>query len=111
MFLPSFPSWQDARKKVQELEDKGIKDIFILGRGEMKNAVSLGLFKHEASAERRLAQLRKIGIKPNVETQQTTKELIWLDINVESDDQSVPATLANIVKDNNALQVINRSCK
>jgi hypothetical protein len=111
VFLPSFPSWQDARKKVQELEDKGIKDIFILGRGEMKNAVSLGLFKHEASAERRLAQLRKIGIKPNVETQQTTKELIWLDINVESDDQSVPATLANIVKDNNALQVINRSCK
>jgi len=111
VFLPSFPSWQDARKKVQELEQKGIKDIFILGRGEMKNAVSLGLFKHESSAERRLAQLKKIGIKPNVETQQTTKEIIWLDINVESANQSVPATLANIVKDNSDLQVINRSCK
>ncbi len=111
VFLPSFPSWQDARKKVQELEDKGIKDIFILGRGEMKNAVSLGLFKKEESAERRLAQLRKIGIKPNVETQQTTKELIWLDINVESADQSVPAKLTDIVKENSDLQVINRSCK
>ena len=111
VFLPSFPSWQDARKKVQELEEKGIKDIFILGRGEMKNAVSLGLFKHESSAERRLAQLKKIGITPNVETQQTNKELIWLDINVESDDQSVPAKLTDIVKGNSDLQVINRSCK
>jgi hypothetical protein len=111
VFLPSFPSWQDARKKVQELEEKGIKDIFILGRGEMKNAVSLGLFKHEASAKRRLAQLKKIGIKPRVETQQTTTELIWLDINVESNDQSVPAALTEIVKGNSDLQVINRSCK
>lgn len=111
VFLPSFPSWQDARKKVQELEDKGIKDVFILGRGEMKNSVSLGLFKHEESAKRRLAQLKKIGITPHVETQQTNKELVWLDINVESADQTVPATLAEIVKDHSSLQVINRSCK
>jgi hypothetical protein len=111
VFLPSFPSWQDARKKVTELEEKGVKDIFILGRGEMKNAVSLGLFKNEDSAKRRLAQLNKIGIKPQVETQQTNKELIWLEVNVESDDQSIPATLTTIVKENNALQVESRSCE
>ena len=111
VFLPSFPSWQDARKKVAELEKKGIKDIFILGRGEMKNAVSLGLFKNEDSAKRRVANLVKLGITPNVETQQTSKELTWLDINVESDDQTIPSTLTTIVKGNSALQVESRSCK
>lgn len=111
VFLPSFPTWQDARKKVTELEEKGINDIFILGRGEMKNAISLGLFKKEESAKRRLAQLTKLGIKPHVETQQTTKEITWLDINTESEDQTVPATLAGIVKDNSELQVESRSCK
>jgi hypothetical protein len=110
VFLPSFPSWQDARKKVAELEEKGIKDIFILGRGEMKNAVSLGLFKKQESADRRLAQLKKIGITPHVETQQTNKEYVWLDINVETKDAEVKSLLKTLADTNSELQMQTRSC-
>jgi hypothetical protein len=111
VFLPSFPSWQDAKKKVTELEKKGITDIFILGRGEMKNSVSLGLFKNEDSAKRRVAHLGKLGVKPRVETQQTTKEVIWLDINVLSDKEKARNVLDDIAKADNDLKLKTRACQ
>jgi hypothetical protein len=111
VYLPSFPTWQDAHKKVTELEDKGVKDIFILGRGDMKNAVSLGLFKNEDGAKRRIATLRKLGIKPNVEVQETNKEIVWLDINVVTQKQKVETTLKSFTVVNNTLKIQNRKCK
>jgi len=110
VFLPSFPTWQDARKKVTELEAKGIKDIFILGRGEMKNAISLGLFKQEESAKRRLANLKKIGVEPSVETQQTNKEFIWLDVYADSNEQQVRSVLEAVVGGDGELQLQTRDC-
>ena len=111
VYLPSFPSWQDAHKKVTELEDKGIKDLFILGRGDQKNAISLGLFKNEDGAKRRIATLRKLGIKPSVEVQETSKEIVWLDINVESDKDKVENTLKSFSVVNKTLQMERRKCK
>ena len=111
VYLPSFATWQDAHKKVTELEDKGIKDIFILGRGDMKNAISLGLFKNEDGAKRRIATLRKLGIKPSVEVQETSKEIVWLDINVESEKKKVETTLKSFTVVNSTLEMKTRKCK
>jgi hypothetical protein len=111
VYLPSFPDWDAAHKKVTELEDKGIKDIFILGRGDLKNAVSLGLFKNEDGAKRRVARLRKLGVKPKVDVQETSKELVWLDINIDSEKEKVETTLKSFNVVNKALKVRNRKCK
>jgi len=111
VYLPSFPTWDDAHKKVTELKDNGIKDIFILARGDLKNAVSLGLFKNEDGAKRRVATLRKLGVKPNVDIQETSKEIVWLDVNIENQKQKVETTLKSFSVVNSALKMQNRKCK
>ena len=44
VLLPPFSSRGAARDAIDELKAKGIKDYFLVATGEMKNAVSLGVF-------------------------------------------------------------------
>jgi hypothetical protein len=111
VYLPSFPSWQDARKKVQELEEKGIKDLFIQGSGKMKNAISLGLFKSEEGANQRLAQMKEIGVKPIVETQYKAVERYWIDIGVESGKKQVISSIEAISKGLTTVDLLVRKCE
>ena len=93
VYLPQFDSWQDARAKIMDLEARGMKDVFIMGRGKMKNAVSLGLYASKDAANRRVEQLKRLGAKAAVEVQYTLQNQYWLDIEIRSTDTESTATL------------------
>ncbi|WP_455205419.1 SPOR domain-containing protein [Kaarinaea lacus] len=111
VYLPSFDTWQDAKQKVNELEKQGMKDAFIMGRGKMKNAVSLGLFKNKAASDRRLKQLQRLGIKPRVETQYSQVDKFWLDIDVESGKTQAVTSIETIANGMSFLELKTRPCK
>nr|VFJ97509.1 MAG: hypothetical protein BECKH772A_GA0070896_101219 [Candidatus Kentron sp. H]VFJ98251.1 MAG: hypothetical protein BECKH772B_GA0070898_101299 [Candidatus Kentron sp. H]VFK03258.1 MAG: hypothetical protein BECKH772C_GA0070978_101219 [Candidatus Kentron sp. H] len=48
------------------MKKTGVKDIFILPRGNMSNAISLGVFSKRSSMKKRLDELRKKGYTPTV---------------------------------------------
>ena len=110
VYLPSFDSWKDAREKVMELEKKGLKDIFIVGRGKMKNAVSLGLFSSDDAADRRVEKLQKLGIKPKIEVQYTTAENYWIDIDIEKGHDDVAASVQGIAEGLTSMALKKRAC-
>ncbi len=111
VYIPKFATWADARKKVMELEDLGMSDIFIMGRGRMKNAVSLGLFKDKSAADYRIDELKRIGIDASVETQYTSTEEYWIGINVNRDNKKVVKSIQTIARGLTVLQLKDRSCK
>ncbi|MDH5324391.1 MAG: SPOR domain-containing protein [Gammaproteobacteria bacterium] len=110
VYLPAFKSWQDAREQVVKLEKKGMKDVFIMGRGSMKNAVSLGLFSNKDAAETRMGNLRKMGVKPEVEIQYVTKDQFWIDIDVQKDKADVVENINSIASSLTLLQLKKRDC-
>lgn len=111
VYLPSFKSWKEARAQVMELEQKGMLDIFIMGRGKMKNAVSLGLFSNKNAADRRMGDLKKLGVKPKVEIQYMTNDQYWIDIDVEKGKKDVVANINSIADSLTLLKLKKRKCK
>jgi len=110
VYLPKYNSWNDARRKVMELEEKGLKDIFIMGRGRMKNAVSLGLYKEEKGATDRMKLVKDLGVEPQLETQYTVDERYWIDIDVAADRKQVITAIEAIAKGLTILDLVPRKC-
>ena len=110
VYLPQFNTWQDARKKVMELEDKGMKDMFIMGRGSMKNAVSVGLFSSESSARSRMSRLVELGEDPKMQTQFTKTPEFWIDIDIEAGKKNVVSAIEAIAKGLTLLELVKRKC-
>jgi len=66
VYLPPFPDREAAREAVRRLAEGGVHDVQVLG-GRRANAVSLGLFRNRALAERRRAQAAALGYEPVIE--------------------------------------------
>lgn len=110
VYIESSKSWKDAKEKVIALEKHGIKDMFIVGRGNMKNAVSLGLYKNEEGAEDRVKQLKKYGEKPKIQTQYKQMDQYWIDIDVEAGQDQVINTIEKIAQSLTVLELNDRKC-
>ncbi|WP_455197681.1 hypothetical protein [Kaarinaea lacus] len=110
VYLESSKSWKDAKEKVIALEKEGVKDMFIVGRGAMKNAVSLGLYKNEEGAEDRIKQIKKLGEKPKIQTQYKQVDQYWIDIDVEAGQDQVINTIEKIAQSLTVLELNDRKC-
>jgi hypothetical protein len=80
VFFPPLDSREAARTRVAELTSKGVEDIFMIHRGDMANAVSLGVYSRKTSLKRRLAELRKEGYDPEVTPRYRQKKATWYDV-------------------------------
>ncbi len=67
VYLPPFESRSSARVKMRELQEQGVRDVAVVLGGDLKNAVSLGVYASEANAKRRMAQLEALGYAPVLE--------------------------------------------
>ena len=54
----------DAKKSLNDLARRGVKDYMLVRRGGLKNAISLGLFSSQDSVNRRLAEMGRQRYKP-----------------------------------------------
>lgn len=78
VFLPSKESLQAARKIVNELASKGIKDYQILTILGKKNAISLGLYKERKLAELQVQHIKSIGYSPEIRVIERKVLQYWL---------------------------------
>tara|TARA_R110002096_G_scaffold124218_1_gene268706 strand:- start:2408 stop:3160 length:753 start_codon:yes stop_codon:yes gene_type:complete len=69
---------EQARKNLNDLARRGVKDYMLIRRGGLKNAISLGLFRSQDSVNRRLAEMTEKGYKPVVVPQFETTENFWI---------------------------------
>ena len=72
VFLPALPSVAAAKSKLREIRGRGIRDAAIFGKGARANEISLGVYRNEDNARRRVARFKKLGYtvksEPNVKT-------------------------------------------
>ena len=64
--LPPAASRKAARETFRELRGKGVRDIAVLRRDSGRNVVSLGVFGKKSNADRRVAQLKRLGYEAEV---------------------------------------------
>ena len=111
VYLPAFKTYDAARKQVNALQKKGLKDLFIMGKGQHKNAVSLGLFKREGAADERFQLVKKMGLSVKKETQYRVRKLVWLDMTVPGNKTSTVASLTEVADKYSGTNLSQRKCE
>ena len=79
VMLPASKTSNQAKVKIQKLKEHGLKDYFLVATGEMKNAISLGVFSKPKLAKRRLDELEKQGFNVKIKKITLPKRVYWLE--------------------------------
>ena len=90
-----------ANQYIDDLENRGFTDYLLIRRGNLKNAISLGLFRSQDSVNRRLAELSEKGYKPVVVPRFETTDQYWLSAQLaaeHSDTLELPESLLEEAK-------------
>jgi len=67
-----------ARANRKMLSDRGIRDLWLFDKGELENAISLGVFKTRDRAEAMQEELRAKGIEVEIKPRMARTESNWL---------------------------------
>ena len=111
VYLAPSKTYKAAKRKVAELKKKGLTDLFIMGNGNRKNAISLGLFKNKEVAEDRLKQVKGMGLKGVFETQYQVSEQSWLDMSVAGNKTATVAALTELADGFPTANLTQRKCQ
>jgi len=111
VYLPASKSYQAAKRKVNELQKKGLKDVYIMGKGSHKNAISLGLFTRESAARNRFQQVKDLGLKAVLETQYRITEQTWLDIMVPGGQGTAIVDITEMADGLQRVELDQRKCQ
>lgn len=63
---PSEGDWNQSLLKVEQLKEKGVKDLWLVPSGPYKGVISLGLFATQNSTEKRVKELAEKQVKTDV---------------------------------------------
>lgn len=88
IYLKPQASRDNAMQAIEDLKSKGITDYRLIETGDLRNAISLGLFSTQASVNRRLNELKNKGYQPVVIPYRDAKAIYWLDVKL-TDQQDV----------------------
>jgi hypothetical protein len=80
VFFPPRESRAVAVEEVVRMKAQGIEDIIVVPKGDMANAISLGVFSRPESRDRRLKELNGKGYQPSIGPRYRTKVASWMDV-------------------------------
>ena len=78
VLIPPLASRQAGSETLDRLSAAGVKDTWLFRSGELRNAISLGYFKREASAVRHAETIRDLGFEVEVREKPVQVERLWL---------------------------------
>ncbi len=79
VYLPAMASREQALGAARALSTKAVRDYYVVTAGEQQNTISLGLFRDQANAEHRRAEIAALGFNPQVNARTEDLPSYWLD--------------------------------
>ena len=84
IYLSAGESEDEAMAAIEDLKGKGVKDYKLINKGNLQNAISLGLFSTQSAVNNRLNELKSIGYQPIIVPYHKNQSIIWVDARVGS---------------------------
>jgi hypothetical protein len=88
IYLKPMGSLDSARQAIEDLKKQGVRDYRLIETGDLRNAISLGLFSTQALVNKRLNELKNKGYQPVVIPYKDAESVFWLDIKL-ADQQDI----------------------
>lgn len=92
VLIPPLESRVEGIRKLDELSAAGVKDTWLFRSGELRNAISLGYFKRETSAQRHAETIRDLGFDAEVREKPVQAERLWVLFSIPSTPASTVVT-------------------
>jgi hypothetical protein len=89
IYLAPQQSRETALEVIQEMQSKGIGDFRLISRGDLENAISLGLYSSRSSVNNRLQELNEKGYVPIVVPYSNITRIYWLDTRITASTLSM----------------------
>lgn len=86
VYLPPFRDRQSANRALRTLSEIGINDAYVVGDGEDRNAIALGLYSIQERANRRADQIQALGVTAQIGTLERTITQYVIDLVLPSLD-------------------------
>lgn len=80
VFLPAPASREEALNIARSLYERGVRDYYVVTAGEQQNTISLGLFREHNNAEKRRAEIARLGFNPSIVERKEDSPQYWIDI-------------------------------
>jgi len=80
VYLPAMASRAKALEVARQLGDRHVGDYFVVSSGEQANTISLGLFRDQANARKRHADVVAAGFPAKLTERSETVPQYWLDL-------------------------------
>ena len=93
VYLAPGASRDSAMEALEDLKRKGVTDYRLIERGDMQNAISLGLFSTQASVNRRLNELKDKGYQAIVVPHRGSRVVYWVDVRLSAADDVLNALI------------------
>jgi len=94
VYLAPKATGDDTMNIMTDLKSKGIVDYRLIDKGEIRNAISLGLYSGRESLNSRLGELKQQGYQPVVVPYEDGKRVYWVDVRLSMN----PEALAMVFK-------------
>lgn len=80
VFLSALRNREEALGVARSLSAKGVRDYYVVTAGDQLNTISLGLFREQANAERRKAEIAAMGFAPQLIQRTEVLPVYWIDL-------------------------------
>ena len=61
VYLPPFASRAEADAKLRDIRSRGVRDVAVIGDGELANGISFGVYAEATNMHRRMAAIERLG--------------------------------------------------
>ncbi|MCI0401873.1 MAG: hypothetical protein L0Y67_00595 [Gammaproteobacteria bacterium] len=105
IYLEPMKSRAMAEKTIEELKQRNVLDYVLINKGDLRNAISLGLFSSQASVNKRLRELESKGYNPVVVPYYNAAKAYWVDVRFVPNENLTDAMYKGFISKLNSVPV------
>lgn len=91
--VQDLPNRDAAEEALQRLSDAGITDVYLMPGSEPPNVLSLGVFSDFQRAQRRVQEVQKLGLNPQIDDRKRAGSVYWIDADLTQEGQAIDTSI------------------
>jgi hypothetical protein len=91
--VQNFPNRDAAEEALQKLSDNDITDVYLMPGSDPANVLSLGVFSDFQRAQRRVEEVRALGLQPQIDDRKRAGSVYWLDADLSEPGQAIDTSI------------------
>jgi hypothetical protein len=82
-----------AEAALKTLSGSGISDVYLMPGSDPPNVLSLGVFSDYQRAQRRVDEVRALGLTPRIDDRKRAGSVYWIDVDLQEPGQVIDSSI------------------